>query len=314
MGANLHSDLYSRVAKLYYIEKMSQEEIGRVLNMSRSNISRILAKCLENGTVEIHINDEFSRDPALSHALCEKFHLKEVLIAPAGRTPKNSCENVSQLAARYLSEIVRTDMLIGITHGTHLFNVCRFLSRHSSIRAGVIQMIGSISAAYSNVDCIRLVDAFAKRFNGSSYILPAPAMLHSKQTKNELLKEAPISDLFKMFSKIDIALLEINQISYLPSMSSKTWSLSSADVIQLRELEAIAEICGRYFDLNGSPCNTGINERVMAIPLSELRDIPITIAMASGVNNERAVLSILKSTLINTLVIDELMAHQLLLM
>ena len=40
------------IAKMYYVNGDSQDHIARVTGMSRSNISRILRKCVTDGVVE----------------------------------------------------------------------------------------------------------------------------------------------------------------------------------------------------------------------------------------------------------------------
>ena len=87
--------------------------------------------------------------------------------------------------------------------------------------------------------------------------------------------------------------------------------LSQADMIQLNEVGAVSSICGRYFDINGYPCNANINERVIGIDIDELRKIPIKIGLAIGSNLSQAVLSCLRAQLLNVLIIDEALARKL---
>ena len=50
------------VAKMYYIHGESQEQIAVATGMSRSNISRILRKCIQDGVVEIVVHDTISEN------------------------------------------------------------------------------------------------------------------------------------------------------------------------------------------------------------------------------------------------------------
>lgn len=48
-------ELQHKVAKLYYIEDLKQESIGRRLKMSKYTVSRILKRARDNGLVKIQV-------------------------------------------------------------------------------------------------------------------------------------------------------------------------------------------------------------------------------------------------------------------
>ncbi len=53
MAYNL--ELLHEVAKLYYIEDLKQESIGRRLKMSKYKVSRVLKRARDNGLVKIQV-------------------------------------------------------------------------------------------------------------------------------------------------------------------------------------------------------------------------------------------------------------------
>ena len=56
MDRNLDYTLLYRVAKAYYLDQKTQQEIADVENFSRSQISRILKKALDEGLVTYSLN------------------------------------------------------------------------------------------------------------------------------------------------------------------------------------------------------------------------------------------------------------------
>ena len=50
-------DLLIKVAKLYYIEGRSQEEISQEVHVSRPTVSRLLKASISSGIVQIRIDD-----------------------------------------------------------------------------------------------------------------------------------------------------------------------------------------------------------------------------------------------------------------
>ena len=70
-----------KVVEMHYKQGMSQQEIGKRLNVSRTTISRILAQARREGYVQIKINYPEDATVSLEKQLEEKYGLKEAVIA-----------------------------------------------------------------------------------------------------------------------------------------------------------------------------------------------------------------------------------------
>lgn len=59
MGAIISDrlDVKVQIANLYYRQNLSQQEIAREMNISRTTVSRILKNCIDEGIVTIHIKN-----------------------------------------------------------------------------------------------------------------------------------------------------------------------------------------------------------------------------------------------------------------
>ena len=82
MKADERKRLATEIAKMYYLEDLSQDEISKKVQMSRANVSRILRKCVENGVVEIVIHDTETLRPELAQKIKMHYGLVDVIIAP----------------------------------------------------------------------------------------------------------------------------------------------------------------------------------------------------------------------------------------
>jgi DNA-binding transcriptional regulator LsrR (DeoR family) len=249
--------------------------------------------------------------PQVAKKIKNKFKLKDVLIAGSSKEYEKSKENVGALTAVHLSRILENNMLLGFTFGKIIYYITQFIYLSTPIKVDVIQLTGSISNITMLEGSLELSAFFSSKFNGKSYIIQAPLMVKSKQLKDLLLQEMIILDVIKKFSNIDIAVMEINSPKLHINEQLRDALLTRADVLQLIEQEAVASICGRYFDIKGATCNAGINERIIGIDFNLLKEISTTIGVAAGINKLEAVLSILRSGYINTLIIDELLAKNL---
>ena len=79
-GVNERQQLLLDIARMYYFENLSQQQIADTLHMSRSNVSLLLKECLEKKIIEIQINDVVSRAHELAAKIKQRYGLQTVLI------------------------------------------------------------------------------------------------------------------------------------------------------------------------------------------------------------------------------------------
>ena len=65
-----------KVVDMYYKEEMSQEKIAKKLDVSRTTISRALAKAKKEGIVKVIINFPVENSIEMEKKLEKKFNLK----------------------------------------------------------------------------------------------------------------------------------------------------------------------------------------------------------------------------------------------
>ena len=82
MKARYDIQLMVQVAKMYYLEGLTQEKIAQQLGISRSSISMILSAAREIGIVEISIKDPKKNVTDVADALSRRFGLKGCVVVP----------------------------------------------------------------------------------------------------------------------------------------------------------------------------------------------------------------------------------------
>ena len=299
------------VAKMYYIDGISQDEIAQKTDMSRSNISRILKKCISDGVVEIIVHDNISERSSLAHSICSHFQFKDVIIVPYGNSADRQNRLVGERLALYLDKILSDNMLLGVSRGYCCYYAARNLKNPHNYEVNVIQLLGAASSVSTSYDSERLVHLFASKLNGTGYLLSAPLMVHSKKTKQELLMNSLLYNTVRQYKNVDVAIFEIHKPDlYTNDLSKQEW-LTKADMLQLSEVKAESCLCGYYFDINGRSCNVGINDRIIAIDRQNIKNIQWSIGIITGKNSLNTAISAINSKMINVLVIDESLALNL---
>lgn len=175
------------VAKMYYIHGESQEQIAVATGMSRSNISRILRKCIQDGVVEIVVHDTISENAQLAHKLKMLFGLKDVIIVPAAATPDRQSRMAGERVALYLMNVLEDGMTFGVARGRVCYYTGRSLQNTRHIHVDTLQLQGAVSELATMDESSGLISLFASKLNGKGFVLNAPLMVKSSLTKSDIM-------------------------------------------------------------------------------------------------------------------------------
>ena len=100
----------AEIARMYYVEGMSQLDIANMLFFSKAKVSRALRIAREEGIVEFHINYPLKRSMRLESELKRRFGLQEALVVTDLYSNQNtdiSIKRIGEMAASYLDEILK---------------------------------------------------------------------------------------------------------------------------------------------------------------------------------------------------------------
>ena len=113
-------ELLADVAEMYYMGDLTQAEISRQIDMTRSAVSRMLTEARNKGIVEINVRRPLRFDAGLEAELQERFGLQAAHVL-AGQRDGDYDKLRRQLglaAAAVLKELLRPRMSCGVAWGT----------------------------------------------------------------------------------------------------------------------------------------------------------------------------------------------------
>ncbi len=309
---DLRHDLMVDVAKMYYLENISQEEIAKRVHLSRPSISRIIKSCFKEGIVQIRINETTSYGKNLAEQLRKKYNLQAVIVAPYGHSEETAKEKVGAAAAGYLQNILTENMLIGIAWGTTIYSMAHHIAHSPYIKADVIQLLGGRNNQTNDTDGDLTAHTLAKALNGKCYTMQAPFMVQSKILRDLLMEEPGIKSHFEKIMCAAVAVVGFGTVKPLSSAQFRSGHISIDEVNKLDKSGVVGDICGTYIDINGKICINELNDRMIAISLERLKQIPTVIGIASGKEKTPIITGVLRGGYVNVLVIDEHTAGEVL--
>jgi deoxyribonucleoside regulator len=298
-------------AKLYYLLDYNQNEIAKILGVSRPTVSRLLQQAKADGIVQINIMDPTENVMALANQLEKKFNLKKAIVASIPQFENHIIKNyLGEKAANYLNEIVKDQDVIGVTWGTTLYHIAIELKQKFVKDVKVVQLKGGVSHSETNTYASEILYLFGKAYNTTPHHLPLPAIVDHVVVKQAMEADRHIKRILELGKEANIALFTIGTVK-TDSLLFQMGYFTESDQDSLYE-KAVGDICSRFFDKNGEICNESLNERTLGVNLNDLRQKEYSILVAGGPNKIEGIYGALKGQYANVLITDQFTAQFLL--
>jgi DNA-binding transcriptional regulator LsrR (DeoR family) len=289
------------VCEMFYIEGLSQKEISTMLDISRPQISRIIAKARENNLVSIKINFPNKEENEYENLIRDTYGISEVHIYDIGMS--DSTDGIRKLAEAskdlfYI--LVKNNKKVGIMTGKTVEAVAEAVEPSRNRNLEFVPLCGGFSSSGTSWYANSICQNFAKKTNGKYYLFNAPNYLNNIQTKQSLLNEQSIQEIMDKGRNCDIAFLGIGSLS-ADSTGVLAEGLGEPDLLELRTQGAIANVCCSYIDENGTIINSSIGDRMLGQSITDLHNCR-KIGIALGRNKVNAIKAVLKGKLIDVLI------------
>lgn len=162
--------LATKVARLYYEQRMKQPEIARQLCLSQAMVSRLLATAQKEGIVRTTVMTPTGVYSELEDELAVRYDLKDAVVADsAAGTGDDVLRAIGSTAASYLEVTLGSNEIVGISSWseTLLRTVASMQPRSRSDKSHVVQILGGIGAPTVEVHAIQFDTA-----NGVPFACP----------------------------------------------------------------------------------------------------------------------------------------------
>ena len=306
--------LLSKVSKLYYEQGLTQQEIAHRLLLSRSKVSRLLQQARGVGIVQITVLSPPSIYPDLEVQLESKFRLQEAIVIEV--TESTSQEAVSKAlgiaAADYLQRTLRDGDVIGISWGTTLNAMVSALQPQETRNVHVVQIIGGLGLPEAEVHATDLCRRMAHALNGKLTLLPAPGIVDRQQVRKVILSDSHVQRALDLLPHINVAYVGIGAPTPTSVVMRDGSIMSQAELDKLMSKAAVGDIALRFFDADGRPIRSDLDDRVIGITLKQLKQIERVVGVAGGPEKDAVIRGAVLGGFINVLITDHATATRLL--
>lgn len=306
--------LLTKVARMYHERGLRQPQIATQLHISQPRVSRLLKQAAEMGIVRTMVVPPTGVYTDLEDAIERRFHMDDVVVVDAaGESDEDVIPALGAAAAVYLETTLTGGDRVGISSwsSTLLTTVEAMRPRPVRVAEEVVQVIGGVGNAVAQVQATRLTGRLAEVTGARPLFLPAPGLVGSSAARATLASDTLVAEVMSAWERLTMVLLGVGSLdpSALPRGGDDAIAHEERD--GLRQGRAVGDICLRFFDEWGEPVLSTLDERVLGIATTQLRQVPRRVAVAGGRRKYAAIRAALRGGWMNVLVTDLGIARRL---
>lgn len=312
-----HSDenagIMAEVASLYFEKQLSQKEIADRFYFSRSKVSRLLTRAVEEHIVEITVHYPMERISVLEAAVRASFPLNHVIVIKSFDTSYHALlRMVGKAAARYIDEHLPDNGSIGISWGETVYSTIEAMEPVRGKNLRVIQLMGTAEDCHSSAyDTPELLRKMVDKYGGSYSQIYSPLVVENDIVRNSLMKEPLIYRVLKEAREVNMVLTSVGEFY---NSRTRAWESHFTPSVKqgLEAAGTVGVLLAHFIRIDGTLASPKLDKKVIGISLEELRQIKDVILAAGGEQKAKTVLGALRGGYINTLIVDERLAKKLL--
>jgi deoxyribonucleoside regulator len=303
-----------RIARYYYAEGLSQEEIADKEGFSRSQISRLIERAKSLGLVKITVVPPASQHTEeLSETLVEKLGLRTATVVPVAKTANQDeiAKAVATRAADVLGEILPAFGVAGIGWGKTVYETAMLLPRHpaQARKPFFVPLIGLSGDTNPNLQINTIIDRFSTSFQSKGLFVNLSSV-REKESALSGIEEQRIHALREYWNQVEAAVVglgtppssSINIIDELPERYKD----------ELKKSASCGDILSQFFDQKGAIFHSEHEYELLAFDIRNLPNLQRSICLAGGELKARGIIAAARARFVSDLITDEQTAHAIL--
>lgn len=299
-----------RIAWMYYVEGLTQNEIADRLGIGRVTVVRNINEAIKQREVKIWIEGEVSECFELESELKQAFGFKDAVVVPEPVVQENITKSIGTAAGMFVSDTMQDDMTVGVGWGATLYESLQTLAPRELENVQVISLLGGIVQA-RKFNPAEFAWQFARSVGADCYLLQAPAVVDSPETREALIERCGLSEVIQRAERCDMALMGVGAMAETSTVF-RFGLITPQEREDLQRMGAVGDVMFNFFNAQGELLDHPVNSRVMSIPLGLLRRVPTRVIAAGGQDKLESLRGALRLTACNVLITNEETARALL--
>ena len=302
----------TRAAWLYFVAGLTQAQIGKKLGLNRTRVNRLLAQARDQGLVQINITGRLASCVELEEKLQRQYALQDAIVVPTPPDQELIPQVIATAAAAALSARLKDGMSVGVGWGRTLRLSIQSVPRRQLNRLSVVSLLGGLTRG-SAMNPHETASHLADLVGAQCYYVAAPALTDTQSTRDILIAQPMLREIFERGAKVDMAFLSVGELTPSCTMT-RVGLVSRAEVDTLQAAGAVGDICAHWIDRDGRLVDHSLNSRVVALSPEKLKNIPCVIIASGGRTKAEGLRGVLKGGMCDVIITDERTASSILAM
>ncbi|CAN7678774.1 sugar-binding transcriptional regulator [Pararhizobium sp. LjRoot255] len=314
MGRLNELRLIARIAQMYHVEGKRQAEIAEIMRMSQATVSRMLKRAEQEDIVRTTVIPPPGTFADLETALRNRYGLTEAIVIDCSEDRDGAImARIGEAAAHFLEVTLQEDEIIGVSSWSQ--TILRMVDNIHPLKTAkakyIVQILGGMGDASVQTHATQLTARLAKLTGGEPRLLLVQGITSSREAKLVMLADPVVRGTMDLFGRLSLAIIGIGAVEPSELLARSGNVFSRQEMAMLNESGAVGEISYRFYDKDGKPVETPLNDRVIGISLEDLKKADRVMALAGGESKTQAIAGALKLGVIDVFVTDKFTAARL---
>ena len=202
-------EMLARVASMYYLDDMTQDQIAKQLGLSRPKVWRLLRQAKETGVVEITVNLPASLAMPVETELTSRFGLSGAILVADQHDESAIRAQVGRAAAGLVDRLLPDGGTLAIGMGRNAKAVSQQADGLRPRPCTVVSGIGGSAQVGEGLNSTDIATRFADALGGKAEGIYAPAYAESADVRNAFLTHADIGRTIAHARGADLAIVGV---------------------------------------------------------------------------------------------------------
>ena len=333
-------------ASMYYVQGETMEVIAHHLRVSRSTVSRLLARARQEGVVRVTLvqpGGAGSLEGRMTQAFGVRTHIVPVR---EGTTEIHRLQQVASVAAAHMVDLIEAlaeqagnggpqvqdpagsggegpvqgrgsgGVVVGVAWGTTMSEVSAALPSRSVPGLTVVQLNGASDPVREGPSAGEVLSRMRLSLGARTISFPVPAFFDHVATREAMWAERSVKRVLAVTRRASLAVFGVGALDALngalPSQVYEGGHLTARDQAVLRRQNVVGDVCTVLLRSDGSWRDVTLNARATGPTPAQLSRIPRRLCVAAGTGKARALLAALRARTATDLIVDDATARAVL--
>ena len=339
-------------ASMYYVQGETMEVIAHHLGVSRSTVSRLLARARQEGVVRVSLVQPGGAG-SLEGRMAQVFGVRTHIVpVREGTTEIHRLQQVASVAAAHMVDLIGAlaeqggaegagapesggpegenrgaaggagrdvgagGVVVGVAWGTTMSEVSAALPSRSVPGLTVVQLNGASDPVREGPSAGEVLSRMRLSLGARTISFPVPAFFDHVATREAMWSERSVKRVLSVVRRASLAVFGVGALDALngalPSQVYEGGHLTARDQAVLRRQNVVGDVCTVLLRADGSWRDVALNARATGPTPAQLARIPRRLCVAAGTGKARALLAALRARTATDLIVDDATARAVL--